>query len=105
MINELADTLKNSFNKDTLALEIPHAFEHFKGRDTKLELVLSNTIQPLKLHYAHNIVTKKIAYIFVNTKYQDIIYQNVDERLEFCIELFRDLLGFHIMSFEDLPKT
>ena len=32
------------FNKDTLKLTIPAAFEHLKGSDAKLEMAISNPI-------------------------------------------------------------
>ena len=55
------------FNKDTLKLVIPSAFDHLRGTDAKIEMSVSNTMQPLSLLYGHNIITDSIGYIFVNT--------------------------------------
>ena len=38
-------------------------------------MVISNTIQPLKLHYEHNIIKRKVAYIFVCTEYDEQLSQ------------------------------
>ena len=69
MVSEIVDAFTNRFNRDTLTLCLPDAFEHLKSNEKslKFEMSVSTTIQPLKLFYVHNIVTKKVAYIFVNT--------------------------------------
>ena len=39
-------------------------------------MITRNSIQPLKLLYSHNIVKKSIAYIFINTKLNGLVYKN-----------------------------
>ena len=64
------------------------------GRDADFEMVTSNTLQPLNLIFAHNIVTRTIAYIFVNTECQGVTYKNAHERSEKAFELFDGVLEF-----------
>ena len=59
-----------------MALELPDAFEHLKGKDAKFEMSISNTLQPLNLFYGHNVVTDSIAYVFVNTESKGLPYKN-----------------------------
>ena len=68
MVADITSTLENRFHRNTLSLKIPAAFEHLKGNDANFEMVTSNTLQPLNLHFHHNIVTKSLAYIFVSEK-------------------------------------
>ena len=68
MVADITNTLVNRFDRNTLSLKIPAAFEHLKGNDANFEMVTSNTLQPLNLHFHHNIITKSVAYIFVSEK-------------------------------------
>ena len=68
MVADITNTLENRFDRNTLSLKIPAAFEHLKGNDANFEMVTSNTLQPLNLHFHHNIITKSLAYIFVSEK-------------------------------------
>ena len=106
MVKEIEDTLSNRFDKDTLKLEMPQALENLKGNDSKVEVVMSNTIQPINLFYAHNIVTESIAYIFVNTESKGLQYKNAVQRGESAHELFNNILEFQVVVvFTDLSKT
>ena len=67
MIEDFVDTMAKKYDKETLALKLPDAFDNLKGSDAKLEMIQSSTIQPVNLFYDHNRVTNSIAYIFVNT--------------------------------------
>ena len=51
-----------------------------KGEDAQFEIVTSPTMQPLRLMYNHNKVTKTVAHIFVNTRCMDLDYRNAYER-------------------------
>ena len=44
MITNITDTLKNRFDRDTLTIQLPQAFDHLKGEDALFEMVTSNTI-------------------------------------------------------------
>ena len=45
-------------------------------------MVISNTIQPVKLFYEHNLVTETIAYIFVNEECKTLTYKDAKSRAE-----------------------
>ena len=94
MITNITDTLKNKFDRDTLSIQLPQAFDHLKGEDTSFEMVTSNTIQPVRLCYKHNIVTHSIAMVFVNTHCKGIQYKNAVERGEQACKLFKEELEF-----------
>ena len=44
MVEEIVDTLTNRFSKESLTLEIPHAFDNIKASDASVEISVSNTI-------------------------------------------------------------
>ena len=68
MIKDISDIMINRFEKVTFSVLIPRAFDDMKGKDVNFEMVASNTLQPLRLIYSHNIVTRSIATIFVHTE-------------------------------------
>ena len=110
MVCDIIHTLQQKFDRETLSCEIPDAFEYMKGKDVKFEMVTSNTIQPTKMIYKHNVVTEKIAYIFVNSKFTvgdedtDLEWTDFEERGEMARELFQDILEFRTQTFTDLSK-
>ena len=99
MIEDFENMLTNDFSKETLSIEIPKALNHLKAKDVKFETVKSKTLQPLSMIYSHNIVTRTIAYIFINTESRGLIYKNAKERGNMAIELFKGILEFHEVSF------
>ena len=60
----------------------------------------SNSLQPLNLVYSHNIVTKTIAYIFINTETKSSVYKNADERGNIAIELLAIRIYFFALPLE-----
>ena len=46
MVAKIVDTFLNRFDRNTLTLQLPQAIEHLKCNDgdTKLEMVLSNSL-------------------------------------------------------------
>ena len=106
MVKEIVDTLTSRFDKDTLKLEIPQAFSYIKGSDAKMEMSVSNTLQPLTLLYDHNLVTDSIAFVFVNTNCRGLPYSNAKERGEYAATLFKTILQFdEVRVFTDLTKA
>ena len=67
MVLEICNSMNNDFDKETLSLKIPSFFECFKAQEATFDIVTSPTLRPLQLMYNYNKVTKKIAYVFVNT--------------------------------------
>ena len=59
-----------------------------------LEMSISNTVQPLKLFREHQVVTKSIAYVFVNTSSKDLVYKNAEQRGKDAQKLFEEILEF-----------
>ena len=56
--------------------------------------------------YSHNIVTRTIAYIFVNTECKGVPYNNSKECGNKAIEFFKGVLEFQEVSiFCNLTKT
>ena len=106
MVEEIVATMNGRFDKDTLKLTIPAAFEHIKGSDAKLEMSVSNSVQPLSLCYGHNIVTHSIGYIFVNTESKGLPYTDAAIRGSLAKALLKDILQFkYVEVFTDLPKA
>ena len=67
MISEFFDHMLNNLERVTFTCSFPEFLNDMKSADSKLELVHSNTLKEIKFIYKHNIVTKSIAVIFVNT--------------------------------------
>ena len=78
MVNEIADAFNTRFSTEDLTLQIPSVFENLTSQDAKLEMSISNTVQPLKLFYEHQVVSDSIAYVFVNTESKGLIYKNAE---------------------------
>ena len=51
MVRDFVKTLNVRFSKETLSVQMPEALEQMKGKDANFEVLVSSTIQPLKLHY------------------------------------------------------
>ena len=69
-------------------------------------MAISNTIQPVNLHYAHNLVTDSIAYIFVNTECKGLPYRNAEDRGKQAKTLFNEVLEFQkVEVFKNLGKV
>ena len=80
MVAEIAQTLSQEYDIETLSIQLPKVFNYMKGEDAQFEIVTSPTMQPLRLMYNHNKVTKTVAHIFVNTRCMDLDYRNAYER-------------------------
>ena len=68
-------------------------------------MITRNSCQPLKLIYAHNIVKKSVAYIFINTKMNGLTYKNAQEKGVKAAKIFNEVLQFSEVSiFTDLKR-
>ena len=77
-----------------MSIKVPQIFENLKGKDAKFELVQSPTLQSLKMILSHNIVTKKIAYVFINSECRGIPYKNALIRGKNAYRLFDEIFEF-----------
>ena len=96
MVSDVTNTLLNRFDRNTLTLRIPAAFEHLKGKDANFEMVTSNTLQPLNINYHHNIITQSVAYIFVSEKCQSqlkVATYSEEEQENKILELIGAIVG------------
>ena len=80
MVFEIAYYMAQDYDKETLSIQIPRVFDFFKGQDADYEIVTCPTLQPLRLMYNYNKVTKKIAYVFINTRCLDQEYKDSYKR-------------------------
>ena len=44
MVKDLTDLLETDYDKERLAIRIPDALDHLKGKDAKFEMVKSNSL-------------------------------------------------------------
>ena len=65
MIRDLVKTLNARVNRNNLTLTMPAAVDQMTGKDASFEMVASNSIMPMKLHFENNISTHKAGLIFV----------------------------------------
>ena len=75
MVSDLIKILMNNYNKTKLTFVIPQGFEHLKGKDANFEMVTSNTIQPVQLHFNQNFVAHSISRIFVTSDCNGLVYK------------------------------
>ena len=109
MVSELAYAFENKFDNDDLTLRFPDVFKEITSRDNneKMELVVSNTLQPLNLIFSDKLVTKAntIAYIFVNTECNGVAYEGFEKKSICASELFRNIFEFdEVQLFTDCSK-
>lgn len=62
--------------------------------DANFETIASNTLQPLNMIYNHNIVTRTIAYIFINDSCNGLPFKSADERGNMAYKLFQNVFQF-----------
>ena len=77
MVHEIAQVMRDRFDRDNLSLYIPQVFESLKSADANFEMVTSNLLQPLTLFFNANIVTHSQGYIFVQTNCKGLPYEDV----------------------------
>ena len=75
-------------------MPLPASFHFLKSEDANIEMIINSKIQPVNLHYQHNLITDSIAFIFVNTECNGLPYRNAEERGEHARSLFKDVLEF-----------
>ena len=63
---EIIDAMFQKCELVNYTVTFPNVFEDLYSADANFEMVASNTIIPCKIFQIHNIVTNKIAVIFVN---------------------------------------
>ena len=63
MVYEIAEAFNTRFSTEDLTLQIPGVFENLTSKEEKLEMSISNTVQPLKLFYEHQVVSLSLIHI------------------------------------------
>ena len=64
MVKELTNSMLEKYEMINFSVTLSIVFEDLYSADANFEMASSNTIQPLKIFYRHNIVTHKIAVVF-----------------------------------------
>ena len=105
MIKDVATTFKR-YDRTTMSLQIPQCLEQLKGSDASFEMVVSNTLQPLRLIHTHNVVTRSIAVILVHTELKGTPYDGAVKTGAIYEKLFKEVLQFDKVTVHtDLKKT
>ena len=73
MIKDLSDVLKKQYDRKSFSILFPNCFNDLLGNDASFEMALSNTLQPLRLVYEHNVATDSIGVVFVHTHLEGTI--------------------------------
>ena len=66
MVKEFTKTMLEKYEMINFSLTFSEVFENLHSNDANFEMASSNTTQPLKIFYRYNIVTDKIAVVFVS---------------------------------------
>ena len=92
MIQDLSNVLKSQYDRTTFSIEFPDCFNDLLGNDASFEMALSNTLQPLRLIYEHNVVTDSIGVIFIHTRLGNKAYEGAIEKGEKYQKLLKEVL-------------
>ena len=95
MIVDISEIFKRNYSRIDFTIMIPDAFEKIKASDANFESSVSNTLQPLKLVYCHNVSTRTLAVIFLHTHVKDQEYTGDEERAKLHEELFKEIFEFN----------
>ena len=105
MVADIVDMMETTYDKDTMSLRLPQAFEQLRGKDADFETVSSNSLQPLNLIHNHNVVTRTIVYIFINDSCREVPVRRAHERGDIAYKLFQHVYGFQeVTTFLNLTK-
>ena len=94
----LIDQMETQYSSNNLAFDIPRQLIGIVDKAPEVEIIKSNSLQPLKLIYAYNIVQKSIAHIFVNTECNGLEYDNATEKGIQASKMFTEVLQFKEVS-------
>ena len=67
MVKEITDVMLAKYEKKFFTLLLPDCFDDLFSADANVEMVASNTTQPLILLYIGNVVTRSVGLIFNNS--------------------------------------
>ena len=105
MVRDLTNTLLTNFDRERMRIVLPEGLNHLKGKDVNFEMVTSNTIQPVQLNFHDKVITRSIAYIFVNTSCKGLAYKQAELKGEKLQELYSKILEFKdVQIFTNLTK-
>ena len=68
-------------------------------------MISTNSIQTFKLIYSYNVVQESIAYIFINTECDGLVYKEAYKKGNDAAKIFSDVLEFtEVSTFIDLSR-
>ena len=87
---------QQQYDKKTLILEFPKILSQLKGSDSKLEIIQSTLLQPMRIDVAGNKPIEPKLFIFVNYTLKrdglkEIVYDNADKRAKAFEMMFIDV--------------
>jgi len=98
MVPDVCKILLEEYDRTTFCVQFTSCFDDLKGSDANFEMVASNTLQPVKMFWSHNIVASSAAVIFVHTKAINLPYEGAKERGELQTGLFKEVLKFDVVK-------
>ena len=105
MIMDVVQVMDKDYDHRYFSIQLIDCFDDLVGRDANFEIVASQTLQPVKLHFSHNVVTESIAVIFLNTNLKGLKYGGGPERASMLENLFKEVLEFDTVKVHtDLKK-
>ena len=105
LIYGLIQHFNTKYDKETLKFQIPKQLSTLESVVPGAEIVKSNTIIPLQIFYSNNIVQESIAYIFVNTECNGLVYEGALEKGNVASKIFNEILHFkEVSTFTNLNR-
>ena len=82
MITDVVNIFVNEFDRCTFSVNFLDCLNDLRCSDTNFDIIVPNTLQPVKLIYCHNIATITVAVIFVHSNAKGLVYDGAEERAE-----------------------
>ena len=92
MVDEIVEAFESYYDKDQLTLKFPEVFAQMVNKDANIELVVSNTLQPMNLVMYQNKIRKSIAHIFINSECLGFQYHDLKQKSDDAAILFSKIL-------------
>ena len=77
-MDDISRALIDGCNGD-MVCTFPDCLDSLQGTDVNIELVSSSTLRPYRLFFIHNLVSRTVGLIFVQTHLKDIVWKGTED--------------------------
>ena len=97
LIKDTILAITQLYDKQSLTIQFPEVFRQLQGSDTKIEIITSSMLQPMRMNIKGFQIKEISVYVLVQTHLQmaklpKITYLNSEKRASEVVAMFRDEL-------------